>query len=147
MHTFFTGIGTVAAVVSTLLALNMIKPLGGPGEAVNRVVREHVIERVTGVPTLVVPGDAEGHENDNPHQPGVNVGGSENSDLAEVPDVVGLSQGDAVAQVKAAGFRPEVRESPWQEPGEAVGTVLDTFPPPSMRIPKKSVVTLTVNGG
>jgi beta-lactam-binding protein with PASTA domain len=66
-----------------------------------------------------------------------------NGKVKEVPDVTGLSQADAESQIEDAGFTPQVRTSPTDQPDED-GTVLSQSPRGGAERREGSTVTLTV---
>ncbi|TMR99403.1 Stk1 family PASTA domain-containing Ser/Thr kinase [Nonomuraea basaltis] len=64
--------------------------------------------------------------------------------LGEVPNVIGLTVEDATAQLKAAGFRTRVSESPSDQPE---GTVFQQNPPEGQKLPPNTTVTIVVSTG
>jgi eukaryotic-like serine/threonine-protein kinase len=66
-----------------------------------------------------------------------------NGKVKEIPDVTGLSQSDAESQIEDAGFRPSVRTTPTDQPGED-GTVLSQSPRGGAERTEGSTVSLTV---
>jgi eukaryotic-like serine/threonine-protein kinase len=66
-----------------------------------------------------------------------------NGKLQEVPDVVGLTQADAEAEISDAGFRATVRTSPVTEP-DGDGRVLSQTPPGGKQRNKGDTVVITV---
>ncbi len=61
-----------------------------------------------------------------------------------VPSVVGQDQGSATNVLSGAGFRPQVRQQPAEQPA---GTVIATEPPAGSQADKGSTVTIVVSTG
>jgi serine/threonine-protein kinase len=65
-------------------------------------------------------------------------------ELGEVPNLVGLTQEDATAQIKAAGFRVKLSEQPSDQPA---GTVIQQNPPAGDKQPPGTTITIVVSTG
>ncbi|SDM10292.1 Stk1 family PASTA domain-containing Ser/Thr kinase [Nonomuraea jiangxiensis] len=65
-------------------------------------------------------------------------------ELGEVPNLVGLTQEDATAQIKAANFRVKVSEAPSDQPA---GTVIQQNPPEGSTQPPNTTITIVVSTG
>ncbi|MFG1708493.1 Stk1 family PASTA domain-containing Ser/Thr kinase [Nonomuraea sp. M3C6] len=65
-------------------------------------------------------------------------------ELSEVPSLIGLTQEDATAQIKAAGFRTKVVEQPSDQPP---GTVIQQNPPEGNKQPPRTTITIVVSSG
>jgi serine/threonine-protein kinase len=63
--------------------------------------------------------------------------------VREVPDVTGLTQGDAEAELQDAGFSVSVRTRPTDQPDED-GTVLSQSPAGGAKRQERATVTVTV---
>jgi beta-lactam-binding protein with PASTA domain len=74
----------------------------------------------------------------------IDVAVSKGANLSTVPDVTGLDQGDATAQLRDAGFVPKVSTKDSDEPE---GTVIGEDPGPGSRLPRGRMITLTVSTG
>jgi eukaryotic-like serine/threonine-protein kinase len=108
------------------------------GKGLSAVVRERPSSEPQG--TVVSQSPASGVEVDQGTSITIFVS---NGQVREVPDVTGLSQSDAEAQLEDAGFRPSVRTTPTEEPEEE-GTVLSQSPRGGVERRENSTVTLTV---
>lgn len=67
-------------------------------------------------------------------------GGTTTSGAQEIPDLVGLTQADASAELEAAGFSVSVVPEPTSDPGEE-GLVLRQDPPAGRAAPGSQVTT------
>ncbi|AQZ67700.1 serine/threonine protein kinase [[Actinomadura] parvosata subsp. kistnae] len=65
--------------------------------------------------------------------------------LSEVPSVIGLTQQDATAQLKAAGFKVKVNPQPSNEAPE--GTVVQQNPPEGTQLVAGTTITIVVSTG
>ncbi|MFC4111657.1 Stk1 family PASTA domain-containing Ser/Thr kinase [Nonomuraea zeae] len=65
-------------------------------------------------------------------------------ELGEVPSVVGLTEEDATAQIKAAGFRVKSVPQPNDQPA---GTVIQQNPPEGAKQPPNTTITIVVSSG
>jgi eukaryotic-like serine/threonine-protein kinase len=108
------------------------------GKGLSAVVRERPSSEPQG--TVVSQSPASGVEVDQGTSITIFVS---NGQVREVPDVTGLSQSDAEAQLEDAGFRPSVRTTPTEEPEEE-GTVLSQSPRGGVERRENSTVTLSV---
>ena len=108
------------------------------GKGLSAVVRERASAEPQG--TVVSQSPAGGIEVDQGTSVTIFVS---NGQVREVPDVTGLSQADAEAQVEDAGFRPSVRTTETDLPEEE-GVVLSQSPRGRVVRREGSTVTLTV---
>ncbi|GAB2940947.1 Stk1 family PASTA domain-containing Ser/Thr kinase [Nonomuraea fastidiosa] len=65
-------------------------------------------------------------------------------EMREVPSVIGLTQEDATAQLKSAGFKVKVSQQPAQEPE---GTVVQQNPGEGTKLLPGTTITITVSTG
>jgi serine/threonine-protein kinase len=72
-------------------------------------------------------------------------GGAKAAPTLTVPSVISLTQDQAVAKLKSAGFAAAVTTATSQQ--VAKGKVIDQNPPAGERHPAKTTVTITVSGG
>lgn len=69
---------------------------------------------------------------------------SKGSNTKPVPDVIGLQEAEAVAELRASGFDPRIFDVPAADPA---GTVIAQEPPPGERAPPDSRVRINVSTG
>ncbi len=72
---------------------------------------------------------------------------TQQSQVVAVPNVVGVPEQEARAELEAAGFDVTIVYASKKKPGAGAGTVLSTEPKAGTKVPRGSTITITVNPG